>query len=161
MTSLRAWSDVYYEQLRFPKLGVHVLTQWQILLYRCSITYQPRVCLYWGEPARLPGWRFLPKSHIIPISHSKFVVCSYEQGGWPTRRGLTGIIPGSRLAGSNFPYMNTPARLPRRKCQFIPHVRKWNSWLKMVDTNTAASSSSKKEANKKCFLWDLNSLNVY
>ena len=31
-----------------------------------------RACSYGGEPARLPGWSFLPRSHLIPNSNTKF-----------------------------------------------------------------------------------------
>ena len=45
--------------------------------------HQLRACSYGGEPASLPGWSSLPRSHVIPNSNTKFDFCSYEQAGWP------------------------------------------------------------------------------
>ena len=37
-----------------------------------------RACSYGGEPARLPGWSSLPRSHLISDSNAKLDFCSYE-----------------------------------------------------------------------------------
>ena len=37
-----------------------------------------RACSYGGEPARLPGWSSLPRSHLIPHFNTKLDFCSYE-----------------------------------------------------------------------------------
>ena len=55
-----------------------------------------RACSNGGEPAHLPGWSFLPRSHIIPNSNTKFDFCSYEQAGWPAKQDLTGVLARSR-----------------------------------------------------------------
>ena len=62
-----------------------------------------RACSYGDEPARLPGWIFLPRSHLIPNSNTKLDFCSYELAGWPAKRDLTCAVSGlARL------HMNRP-----------------------------------------------------
>ncbi len=86
----------------------------------------PKGLFIWRRASPLTGLEVLLRSRLIPVSHSKFVVCSYEQAGWPARRDLTEVLPRSCSAGWKFSHMSTPVRWPRQKCVYRAWVKKQN-----------------------------------
>ena len=59
--------------------------------------YEAQGLFIWRRASPLiPGWSFLPRSHFLPNSNTKFDFSSYEQAGWPAKRDLTGVLARSR-----------------------------------------------------------------